>query len=209
MSEISILIPHKHDKENDKALKIALECLIDNTDHDYEILIDSTTPGEPYTIINQMAARAAGPWLVFMNSDVFMGPHWDTPMLAAADNDTIVTGVLVEAGAIGVAQQNIRANFGMTPDFFHRQAFEQFCAQANWTIEGDGWYFPCLINRGRFIEMGMFDTTKGAFPFVPLDILFWEAWRAAGKRVQRVASYAYHLQNYSNPAEQIKAVRHG
>lgn len=208
MAEISILIPHKHEPENDKALKIAVECLIDNTDHDYEILIDSTTPGDPYTVINQMAARAAGPWLVFMNSDVFMGPHWDTPMLAAAANDTIVTGVLVESGAIGVAQQNIRANFGMTPDFFHRQAFEQFCLQANYPLDGEGWYFPCLINRGRFIQMGMFDTSEGGFP-LPLDIRFWEKWKAAGNRVQRVASYSYHLQNYSNPAEQAKAVRRG
>lgn len=209
MAEISILIPHKHDRENDKALKIALECIIDNTDHDYEILIDATTPGEPYTLINRMAQQASAPWLVFSNSDVFFGPHWDTPMLQAADNDMIVTGILVEAGAIGVADQNIRANFGMTPDFFHRQAFEQFCAVANYPLIGDGWYFPCLINRARFLDMGGFDTTKGAFPFVPLDILFWEKWRAAGNRVRRVQSYAYHLQNYSNPAEQTKAVRHG
>jgi hypothetical protein len=185
MTEISILIPHKHDRENDKALKIALDCLIDNTDHDYEIIIDSTTPGDPY-----------------------MGPHWDTPLLAAADNDAIITGVLVEAGAIGVAQQNIQANFGMTPEAFNRPAFEQFCAQANWAIDGDGWYFPCLINRGHFLQMGMFDTSEGGFP-LPLDIRFWERWKAAGNRVQRVASYAYHLQNWSNPEEQVKAVRHG
>lgn len=208
MAEISILIPHKHEPENDKALKIALECLIDNTDHDYEILVDSTTPGEPYTIINHLAMQARSTWLVFSNSDVFFGPHWDTPLLAVAQPDTIVTGVLVEAGAIGVAQQNIRANFGMTPDFFHRQAFEAFCAQANWIADGEGWYFPCLIHRARFLEMGGFDTSNGGFP-LPLDIQFWEKWKAAGKQVQRVASYAYHLQNYSNPAEQAKAVRRG
>lgn len=208
MADISILIPHKHEPENDKALKIALECIIDNTDHDYEVLIDTTTPGEPYTLINRMAMQASSEWLVFSNSDVFFAPHWDTPMLEAAQPDTIVTGVLVEAGAIGVAQQNIRLNFGMTPDRFFRKGFEAWCAEYRGPIDGDGWYFPCLINRNRFLEMGGFDTTKGAFPFVPLDIIFWEKWRAAGKQVQRVRSFAFHLQNYSNQNEQLKAVRH-
>lgn len=208
MASLSILIPHKHEKENDKALKIALECIIDNTDHDYEIIVDSTTPGEPYTLINRMAMQAASEWLVFSNSDVFFGPHWDSPLLEAAQPDTIVTGVLVEPGAIGVAAQNIKANFGMQPDFFHRQAFEQFVLQSNWRVEGDGWYFPCLINRARFIGMGCFDTSRGGFP-LPLDIQFWEKWKAEGNRVQRVGSYAYHLQNYSNPDEQLKAVRRG
>lgn len=206
MPNLSILIPHKHDPVNDKALAIALSCIAANTRHDYELMIDTTTPGDPYVILNDMARRASSDWLFFGNSDLFPAPGWDVPLLAAAQRGTIVNATLVECGAIGVHNQNIHRNFGMTPDTFDRAGFEAWAATNPELPLGDGFVFYALLNRLDFLEEGGFDTANGAFPD-PLDSMFWARWQASGKRIIRANALLYHLQNYSNPLEQEKAVR--
>ena len=209
MPNLSLLIAHKHDKANDAALKVCLDCLVSNTVNDYEILVDATTPAEPYTVYNALAQKAAGEYIVFLNSDTFCAPSWDVPMMEVAAPDVIVVPVLVESGAIGVHPNNIPVNFGMTPETFKRPAFELFAEHAypNLFNDSDGWFMPSLFNRNRFLLEGGFDTSLGGFP-LDLDRKLWDKWRASGKRAVKVPSYCYHLQNYSNHDEQVKAVRH-
>lgn len=204
---VSILIPHLAGPENDKALRICLDCLIANTSVVYELIID-TTRGGVYSFINRMARAASADWIVFLNSDVFMAPNWAQPMLDAAEPNKIVSGVIVECGAIGVNTANVHRNFGMRPETFQRAEFEQWVAESAVSLSGDGWYFPSLHNREAFLDMGGFDTTLGEFP-VPLDIDYWNRWKQRGGSIQRVPSFCYHLQNYSNEEEQHKAVRGG
>lgn len=207
MADISVLIAHKHEKANDAALKVALDTIVDNTVHDYELLIDSTTPANVYQVYNQLAVRASAPYIVFTNSDVFFAPRWDIPMLVAADPDAIVTGVIVECGAIGVATANVHRDFGMRPQTFRRKEFEEWVEKEQPLPPGDGWYFPSLHNRQAFLDMGGFDLTKGTFPTEPLDILYWNTWRERGGIIKHVRSYCYHLQHYCAAEEQTKTVR--
>ncbi len=194
---ISILIPHLQTRSNDAALRAALECIIDNTGVSYQLIVHADCErGDVYTVFNDMARRASANWLVFSNSDVFFAPDWVDPMLAAANVGKIITSVLVEPGAIPVSSQNVERDFGRTPQFFHRQRFEVYAKHAPMP-PGDGWYMPCLINREEFLYMGGFDTSKGVFP-AQLDVDFWRRWRESGRTVQRVRSFAFHLQNYSN-----------
>lgn len=197
MPNVAILIPHKRNRANDRALTIALACLVANTDVDYEILIDSETPACPYAVINRLAWKTTADWLVFSNSDVFFAPGWVEAMLTEAKPDTIATGVLVECGAISVADENVDRNFGRTPDAFNREEFEQWAADQTEIPRGEGWYFPSMHHRETFLARGGFDIHLGAFP-QPLDIWYWNKWKADGLRVRRTASYAYHLQNFSS-----------
>jgi hypothetical protein len=205
MADLSICIAHKHTPANDKALRIALDCIIDNTRCDYELLVDTTTPADPYGVYNKLVRQSMTPYCVLTNSDVFMAPGWDIPYLEAANEQTILTGVLVEPKAIGVSPQNKEANFGMRPDTFNRHAFEVWAETAP-MLKGKGWYMPCLMPRDKFLDLGGFDTS-GVFMKDPVDKWFWAAWEASGGNVQRVYSVAYHLQNWSNPVEQEKGVR--
>lgn len=206
--EVSILIPHLRNPANDKALAIALACILDNTLVDYELLISADTGNDVYALYNQMAAQARAEWIVFSNSDVFFAPGWAQPMLDEAEPDTIVAGVLVECGAIGVHVQNHQRSFGMLPATFDRQAFEQWCVNSPEIPSGEGWYMPSLHHRETFLSVGGFDTSKGRFPVDELDTLYWQAWRESGRKVRRVKSFAAHLQNFSNPDEQTKPIRH-
>lgn len=205
MSQIAVLIPHRRNPANDRALHIAVACLVDNTDVDYEILIDSETPACPYAVINRLARQTSAEYIVPTNSDVFFAPGWSEPMLEAATRDTIVTGVLVEPGAIGVHELNHHRNFGMLPETFDRAAFEQWCELPE-TPQGHGWYFPSMHHREAFLDFGGFDTELGSFP-TPLDAIYWDRWQASGRKVHRVMSFAYHLQKFSDLTEQQKPVR--
>ncbi len=207
MTSIAILIAHKHDPENDKALAIALDCIVRNTRNDYELLVDTDTPGCPYRLLNRMVDQTSAEYVVFSNSDIFFAPGWDVPMINAAAPDVIITGVVVEPGAIGVNVLNHEHNFGMTPDTFDRATFEQWVVDGSEIPDGDGWYFPSLHNRQEFLALGGFDLSRGTFP-EPLDTYYWQRWREGGRRVQRVKSFSYHLQQYSFKEEQDKAVRH-
>lgn len=204
---LSILIPHKRNPVNDRALSIALSCIVDNTDVDYELIVDTETPADPYALLNSMATRARGEYLFFGNSDLFLAPNWAASMLEAAQPDWIITGILVECGAIGVHENNHPHNFGMLPESFDRTGFEKWCKQSPEYPQGEGWYFPSLHHRATFLEFGGFDTDLGQFPD-PLDAIYWDRWRGSGRHVHRVSSFAYHLQNLSNETEQLKAVRH-
>jgi hypothetical protein len=209
MPKLTVLIPHKHDPENDKALAIALACLATNTRADFELLVDTTTPADPYVVLNRMAAAAHGEYLFFSNSDIFVAPGWDIDLLAKAQQNTMVTATLVEPGAIGLFPGNMRRDFGMTPDTFRRADWEHWAAVPDGDLpDGEGFYYYALIHREMFLARGAFDTRLGTFP-TPLDIHFWDAWKADGLPIVRSAALVYHLQNYSNPEEQSKAVRHG
>ena len=205
MPDLTICIAHKHTQRNDAALKVALDCILDNTRCDYELLIDSTTPADPYVVYNKLVKQSATPWCILTNSDVFFAPNWDVEWLAHADEYTILSGILVECGAIGVATGNLKHNFGMTPETFDRATFETW-AETVPMPKGDGWYMPCLMPRDEFLDLGGFDL-RGTFGIDPVDKWFWDTWETSGGLVKRVRSIAYHLQNWSNPIEQQKEVR--
>lgn len=208
MPEISILLPHKHDPENDKSLAVALSCIAANTWCDYELIIDSTTPADPYVVVNDMARRAKSEYIFLTNSDIYVGPGWDKPLRDLARPDTIVNATLIESGAIAVFHGNLEYNFGMTPETFRRADFEAQC-MAGWPVPpGDGFVYYALMHRQTFIDRGCFDLSRGPYP-EPVDSFYWDVWRAEGRPIVRAASYIYHLQRYSHKDEQEKAVRHG
>lgn len=200
MTKLAILIPHKRAPANDRALSVALDCIIANTGVDYEVLIDSETPACPYQVIHQLAEQTQAEYLVFSNSDIFFAPGWAEPMLAMAQPDRIVTGVLVEPGVIPVSSQNVQRDHGILPHTFRRTEFEYWVTHSPTYPLGDGWYFPAMHHRETFLTTGGFDTSRGVFP-EPLDKYYWEAWRASGREIRRVPSYAYHLQAFAERSE--------
>lgn len=205
--QLSILIPHLRNYVNNGALEIALNCLVENTDLDYELIVEAVEqPRDIYPVVNAMVARAMGEWIVFSNSDVFFAPGWLPPMWEARSPNVIVSGVLVEPGAIGVSHLNVQKDFGMRPATFRRLEFEAWVMAGGEWRDGRGWIWPSLHHKPTFQSMGGYDSSHIQWP-EPVDLDYWERWEASGKTFQRVRSFAYHLQNWSNENEQRKPVR--
>lgn len=204
---ISILIPHKSTSLNDICLELNKQMLKDNTRSEYELIIMDEAE-DPYTLWNRYANKTKYELLIFSNSDVLMAPDWDVNLVKHADNSSIITGYLVECGAIGVASQNILHNFGKNPSKFDRAGFEAFCkteSQKCSEIKFErGWYMPCLMTKEFFTKMGYFPREK-PFPN-PNDILFWEHCLKQGAQLKRANSFAYHFQNLSNQEHDYKRI---
>lgn len=212
--DISIIFPHLRQPANDKALAIALDCIVDNTALDYELMIESVAERRDiYPVFNQMVKRANAEWVVLSNTDVFFAPQWAEPMYEARDMHTIINGVIVEPGAIGVASANKHAEYGFTPATFRRSEFESWVSEHgevtyNLMDKGRSWYLPCLIHRDTWLEFGGFDTSTGTWPEWPVDLYTWDKWAAAGNGFRRVNSFSYHIQNWSSEREQSREMRY-
>lgn len=206
---ISILIPHKSTPLNDICLDLNLKMLEENTKSEYEVIL-MYEKQDPYALWNRYARTAKSDLLIFSNSDVLMAPNWDVQLVTHADNNSIITGYLVECGAIGIASQNIDRNFGRNPSKFDRQGFEDFCQEFALKrqipdIKNErGWYMPCLMTKEFFSRMGGFPCDL-PFPH-PNDIKFWEHCLKQGAILKRANSFAYHFQNLSNQEHDFKRV---
>jgi len=198
----TIIIPHLHTKMNDECLEINLRMLKDNTKIPYDVVVDDRDL-DPYEIWNDQVAKAKTDVVVMSNSDVLMAPGWDS-MINFCVSNSIVTGYLVECGAILASDVNFSCDFGKTPSTFRRDAFESFSLEKSKTVpavkEERGWYMPCAVNRDWFVSTGGFDMSKGSFKGkIPLDIYFWDSClRTPGFRLLRANSFAYHFQNLSD-----------
>lgn len=199
----TVILPHKRNPGNDAALKLCLDCLFTNTVSDFKLLIDAAEDQPLYPRINALMEQATTDCVVYMASDVFQSKAWDIPLLAAWQPDTIVNGVVVEPGVIGVHHWNLHQDFGRTPEQFQREKFETWVADAHFP-DGDGWYCPYMISRSQFLEMGSFALNEKTDHqgFSGADELFFEQWKASGRKVVRARSYCYHIQRYSEIGEQ-------
>lgn len=207
----TVILPHRRNPGNDAALSICIDCLMKNTVNDFMLLIDAAVDQPLYPRVNAMFAQATTDCCVYMASDTFLAPGWDVPMLAAWNERTIVTNVLVEPGAIGLHALNLHRDFGRRPDTFRRAEFEAW-AQSDYApmLDGMGWYCPYMMSRAGFLEHGGLSTYVNgpdAHGFTGADESLFERWKAAGNTVLRVKSFAYHLQRYSQIDEQEASKR--
>jgi len=202
----TVILPHKRNPGNDAALSICIDMLNANTVNDFELLISCAVDRPLFPAIDRLFRQAETEYLVFWNSDMFAGPRWDEPMLAKAGYNTIVNPILVEPAVMGIFPDNVEWDFGRRPDTFRRADFESWTQSAP-VPSGEGFFAPYLIARQRYIDVGGFDLTGDLTGFVPRDVEFYAKHKEQGGRVERARAYVYHLQRYSEVAEQEKENR--
>lgn len=202
---LSILIPHKSTPLNDQALELMLRMIRENTQEADREVIVVENHGDPYRFWNRYAEAAKHDALLFTCSDMPPAFGWDVLMKRHLDDNSIVTGHLVEPGVIGVAQENIQVDFGRTPGAFRREEFQRYVERRQDIPEvrdGRGWYMPVLWTKALFLGMGKYPQER-PFP-APNDIDFFNRCVERGAQLKQVRSFAYHFQNLSNPEHDFK-----
>lgn len=203
----TVILPHKRNPGNDAALAVCLQMLMANTVNDFVLLMDAAYDAPLYERVNNMVKQATTDYCVYLASDTFVAPGWDDPMMAAASYTTFVNGVLVEPGAIAMYSENLHGDFGRKPETFRRADFETWCKSAP-VPSGEGWFCPYMFPRVPWLEYGGLETHLTAPDgFTPADMNLFDRWKAGGNQIARVRSFAYHLQRYSDPAEQAHEKR--
>lgn len=200
----TVILPHKRNPGNDRALAIALECLTANTHSDFILMMDAAFDAPLYERVNRMVMCAPTDICVYTASDMFFAPGWDTPMLDAFTHDTFVTNVVVEPRAIAMHPLNLEHDFGRKPETFRRDAFEAWCASAP-VPSGEGWYAPFMFSASRYLQLNGLDETMPDFSEVDIDL--FERHKKSGGKVVRARSFVYHLQRWSDIGEQIAEKR--
>lgn len=95
--------------------------------------------------------------VVLVNSDNVFSKDWLKNLLKHHDGVNIPVGVLVESGKMGSGKYGISKNFGRTATTIDYKAFEEFVEQTKVDRIAEGGLFgPCLFERKKFIEGGMY-----------------------------------------------------
>ena len=209
MSAFTLILPHKRNPGNDRALALCLDMLMTNTVNDFILLMDAAVNEPLYPRVNAMVQQATTECLVYWASDMFASPGWDVPMLGLWDANTFVNNTVVEPGVMSMYGGNYKMDFGRKPETFNRAAFEDWCANGGHVAGGDGWYAPVMFPRSGFLEMGCYDLKIDAgLEFGGADMTLFEKWKATGRQIVRApGSWAYHLQRWSDVEEQGAAKR--
>lgn len=209
MAAFTIVLPHKRNPGNDRALQVALDCLFTNTREDFHLLIDAAVNEPLYPRITRLIDMARTEVIVYTCSDIFHAPGWDIPMLNLINPMTFVTGVLVEPGAMAPHEDNVHRDYGRRPDTFRRAEFEEWATTTDQVPSGIGFPAPFMFCRSRFFKLGGFEMGLQPDPqgFTGADELLFERNAQRGGQNVRAKSYFYHLQRFSELSEQTKEGR--
>jgi hypothetical protein len=211
---MTIILPHKRNPGNDLALRICIETLMANTRNEFNLLMSAAYNQALFPAIDRLIRQSQTDCFVFWNSDMFPAPAWDEPMLEQFQYNTIVANIVTEPGAIGIFTDNVEWDFGRKAETFRRDDFETWATSGNAPVpSGEGWYAPYMMSKQRYLDIGGIDLDNNdirpadGFNTRPLDIDMFNKHKAMGGVVRRAVSYVYHLQHYSEPAEQTKGNR--
>jgi hypothetical protein len=139
-----------------------------------EVLDAARTCGIPYSIYNDSKPndyylnRVYRCWnyagstsiaenICFVNSDMIFSTNWLKNLLNYHNGINIPTSRLVESGKLLSGMHGISHDFGRTPATVDYVNWEKFADQMkiNKVFHG-GLYMPCVFNKKRFIESGMY-----------------------------------------------------
>ena len=202
--KFTVLLPHKLNPRNNDALTICIDCLARNSVYDFALSMSAAADQPLYATMNRLVQEAATDICVFMHSDMFVSPGWDTRMLEVYDDDTFVTGLLVEPGAIGVWHGNVTKDFGRRPEAFQRAEFEAWATGSDAPrASGAGWFAPYMFSRRRWLAYGGHDlNAPEGVVWTALDIALFNKHKLNQGDVIQAQAPVYHLQRWSEPSEQ-------
>jgi len=146
--------------------------------------------------LNQLAARAHGDWLLYLNDDMFCTPGWDRELIAAAarcgDRPVFLSSMLVEPARTSNTLVDV-ADFGGDPAAFDEPALLRYAADRRFPDIDGASSQPTLVRRADWQLVGGYSLEFG--PGMSSDDDFLMKLWLIGCRTFRIvgASVVYHF----------------
>jgi len=211
---VDVIIPHLHAPLMDASLELCERLLKENTKSEsLKVIVDSRVGVCPYRKWNEACKNSSADVVVFLNNDMLVMPGWESIFTCfekpEIPRSAVITGRLIESGAVPVNALNVELDFGRNPADFRRAECEDTAArlaQQRGPYEpGPGWFMPVAFWRDFFNHVGGYEIDAGVFP-APVDTLLFDQLRLFGCPMIRANSWAYHFQRVSlRPEEEEKA----
>ena len=110
-----------------------------------------------YRCWNHAAQTSQYDTICFVNSDMVFSKNWLANLLKHHDGINIPCSRLVESGRLRSGLYGIEQDFGRHPKDINRKAFNEFAQkQSEDIVKANGLYMPCVFEKSRFIEAGMY-----------------------------------------------------
>jgi hypothetical protein len=192
--KFSIILPYL---SRSRSINLCKQLLQKNTINEYE-LIEIVDSNDVYDCYNEGMRIAKTDMVIMMSDDMYVSPGWDVNYCKYHKPDLILTGFLVESGAIAVSHLNLEFNCGLTPETFDYEKFLSYVSEYNHLEEiyydQKGWYQPIAFNRNTFVPF----PNEIKFPHAANDItLIDEILPNLGFKFAKVKSFVYHLQAFT------------
>ena len=187
----SILIPSFNDLPY---LKLLLESIRRFSEHDHEVVVvtDGSTDGTLEYLAgvagikhehleqnqgiclatNRAAALATREYLFLANSDMVVGPGWDSALLRHAAARTAVSATCIEPGLVTVATPFHRRDCGTDAESFSWEAFTAAVRELREDRVEDGVQYPFLLARAAWEDVGGLDGAFSPGPFSDPDLFY-------------------------------------
>lgn len=144
--------------------------------------------------------------ICFVNSDMVFSENWLSNLLKHHDGKNIPTSRLVESGKMPSGKHGISHNCGRHPTNINHSIWESVVTQYSIDeVHEGGLYMPCVFEKSRFIESGMYPegniyddgvgTTNG-FVVLSGDVWYFKKLEEqyGMKHVTVFDSLVYHIQ---------------
>lgn len=190
----SIVIPHL---KSSKVTDTCLRYLEQNSMYPFELveILDET---DVYYAFNKGVFRANYETVVLLSDDMLVAKHWDKFIPKYANQESILTGYVVEAnpGRMIEGPECIQHDCGdlQTFEFDKFQNFVNYNAVPEIKYNSLGWYQPLVVNQRSFT--GYPNIQK--FPHAANDsTLLLDVLPKLGYKLNQIDMWVYHLQRQS------------
>jgi len=144
------------------------------------------------TTTNEAASLATRQWLFFANSDMVVGPGWDSALFAQLDEKTVVASTCIEPGLVNVASVFHTMDCGRDAESFNWERFEQAVNDLSERRLEEGVQYPFAVSRSLWEQSGGLDTAFDPGPFSDPDV-FYRLCLSGAKFLRTRASLLYHF----------------